>query len=134
MNSRLSYNGLSYETRYGISSITLGPVVGTNGFRNAYYTPYGSIGLYTISTQTLQNITYTEREFDYIGDLTTFIGERAANTQSNSQVIDLNSSIMFFTIPNQNQLGCWNINSALTDINVAFADPAFTYPWDVVVR
>lgn len=126
------YNGNTYETRYGISSLPLGPVQ-SNGFHNAYYSPYGSLKQYFVSTDSLRNENLTDRNFDYIGNLVTYVGARAKGNQTNSQVIDISSNIMFFTMPNQNKLGCWNINKALSEVNVAFEDPTFTYPWDIIV-
>lgn len=133
MNYPLTYDGVVYETREGISSIALGPVTSNSFYRNAYYSPYGSLHQFYISTELLQNETASENYLNYIGNYITNLGARGNRSHTNTEVIEPNSGMMFFTLPIQDALGCWDVSKAVSTFEIAFEDPAFTYPWDIQV-
>lgn len=62
------------------------------------------------------------------------VGDRGATFQSNAADIHKPSSVMVMGLPNQNAVGCWNINKPLNTISIVHRDDQkMVYPSDVKV-
>lgn len=98
--------GQQFQWNDGIFSIALSNPK-PNGFRTAFFHPLASQDEFTVSTQVLRNEVLSTRRTH--GNDFKFIGQRGANSQSGSHVLDPQSNVLFFAQMQQNAVNCWNV-------------------------
>lgn len=121
---------IKYETTDGVYGLALSEKQ-KNGFADLYFHPISSTNEFKVSTAVLRNETLSTsganfKEF-------ALVGARQANKQSGASFYDQKNGVIFYTLPNLNEIGCWKTTNkySVTDV---YADPIeVSYPIDVRV-
>ncbi|XP_055682150.1 protein yellow-like [Lutzomyia longipalpis] len=127
------HNQLTYQWTDGIFGTALG-LDDVRGDRLMYFHPMSSFGEFSVPTSILQNETiWTEG----INVNTQFkqVGDRGVNSQSSTSGID-RDGVLFYTLVNQDAIGCWDTNKPLVPNNIHHVDQNrvfFSFPNDIKV-
>lgn len=125
-----SVGNIKYQTTDGIFGLALSEAQ-KNGFADLYFHPITSTREFKVSTAVLRNETLSTSDANY-KDFSV-LGERMANGQSGASFYDRSNGVIFYTLPNLNEIGCWKITNNYTVTSV-YNDPIeVTYPSDVRV-
>lgn len=125
-----SVGNVKYTTTDGVYGLALSDIQ-KNGFADLYFHPISSGSEFKVSTAVLRNETLATSGENYKHFMV--VGARKTNGQSAASVFDAKNGVIFYTLPNLNEIGCWKITNdyAVTDI---FTDPIqVTYPSDIRV-
>lgn len=80
-----------------------------DGYATLYFHPLSSLNEFSVSTKVLRNQTLATGQEIY-RDFK-LIGTRGLDGQSGASFLDKTTGIIFYTLPNQNGIGCWRTNS-----------------------
>lgn len=131
-----SYNvsGVQFQWPDGLFGIA---VSGRQDDGNAtlYFHPLSSTNEFSVSTSVLHNQTLATspqafREFQ-------IVGSRGTNGQSGASFLDKSSGVIFYTLPNLNEIACWRTNSKdrynIDNGNVYVNPTELVFPNDIKV-
>lgn len=126
-----SVDNIKYQTSDGgVFGLALSETP-KDGFADLYFHPISSTNEFKVSTSVLRNETLATSTTNY--KEFKVLGVRVANGQSGASFYDRSNGVIFYTLPNLNEIGCWKTsnNYSVTDV---VTDPAeITYPSDVRV-
>lgn len=129
-----SVMGTNYRTTDGIYGLALSEVR-ANGYPDLYFHALTSVHEFNVSTAVLRNKSIAESAGTFYRDFKS-VGSRGSNGQSGVSVYDPAHDIIFYTLPNQNNVGCWKTSSDKYGVNVGHAlshSDKMAYPIDVKI-
>ncbi|GAB0094195.1 Six-bladed beta-propeller, TolB-like [Sergentomyia squamirostris] len=103
-----------YSMPGGITNLVLG-YPDKDGHKNAYYAPSSSFGQYAVFTKVIKDVRRSYKK--NVGDFH-LIGYRGCNSQTNYQVIDLATGVIFFAEMQSHRIRCWNIQHPINSDSV----------------
>ncbi|KAH8377841.1 hypothetical protein KR093_007404 [Drosophila rubida] len=109
MSGNFSIQGIEFQWDDGLYGLALSKPQ-PDGFATLYFHPLSSTMEFSVNTSVLRNKTLSTsndiyREFKVLGS-------RGVNAQSGAQYLDTETGVLFYTLPNLNALGCWQISSS----------------------
>lgn len=122
---------IKYQTTDGVFGLALTEPQ-KNGFADLYFHPISSTNEFKVSTAVLRNESKSTsggiyKEFS-------LLGARDMNGQSGASFYDRSNGVIFYTLPNLNEIGCWKTSKNYSVANV-YSDPVeMVYPSDVRVN
>lgn len=102
-----------------------------NGYPNLYFHALTSHHEFNVSTQVLRNKTASKGS-DFYGQFTV-VGERKSDEQAGSTVYDKTQKVLFYTLPNKNEIACWKTNKNYTIVKVFNSPVEMVYPIDIKI-
>lgn len=128
-----SIQSVKFETKDGLYGLTLTDK-GADGFPVLYFHALTSVKEFNVSTAILRNETLTNpllatqiyRNF-------TVAGTRRTNEQAGVTAYDKSQQVFFYALPNQNEIGCWRVNTPYSISNVFSSPISMVYPSDVKI-
>lgn len=124
--------GTNYRTSEGVYGLALSEKK-ANGYPDLYFHPLTSTHEFNVSTAVLRNWktdgANSYKEF-------TIIGDRGTNAQAGASVFDKESGVVFYALPNMNEIACWrtaNQNYSIMNGNVFSSPTKMVYPIDVKI-
>ncbi|XP_067014898.2 protein yellow [Anabrus simplex] len=97
-------SGIDFQWTDGIFGVSLSPVQ-ADGYRTLYFHPLSSTREFSVSTKIVQDKNIASNSFSkYM-----LVGCRGIKGQSGASFIHEKTGVMFYTQPNKNAVGCWNI-------------------------
>lgn len=124
--------GVSYRTYDALYGLALTEKK-ANGFPNLYFHALTSTSEFNVSTAILRNKDISEAGTKYYKDFT-IVGSRATNEQAGASVYDPSRKIIFYTLPNMNEIACWKTTNQNYSISNVFSSPVkMVYPIDIKI-
>lgn len=102
-----------------------------DGFADLYFHPLSSTNEFKVSTSVLHNETLSISNAIY--KEFAVLGARELNGQSGASFYDRKNGVIFYTLPNLNEIGCWKTTNNYSVANVYADSVEMTYPSDVRV-
>lgn len=125
--------GVDYQTSDALYGLTLTEKK-QNGFPDLYFHALSSYKEFKVSTSILRNKSLfgtIEGQGKYFKDFVE-VGTRATNEQAGASTYDKSQNIVFYTLPNKNEVACWKAsNKDKYGVDSVFSSPG--YPVDVKV-
>ncbi|XP_062121020.1 protein yellow [Drosophila sulfurigaster albostrigata] len=131
MSGNFSIQGIEFQWDDGLYGLALSKPQ-ANGFATLYFHPLSSTMEFSVSTSVLRNKTLATssdiyREFKVLGS-------RGLNAQAGAQCLDAETGVLFYALPNQNSVGCWQTsNSYKSQDRVYTSSNDLVFPSDVKV-
>lgn len=126
--------GVSYRTTDGVYGLALSEKR-SNGFADLYFHSLTSFSEFNVSTAILRNRSIAESASTFYKEFTN-IGSRGLNGQAGASVYDKSNNVIFYTLPNQNKIGCWKTtdkNYSIDNGNVFTSPVKMVYPIDLKI-
>lgn len=132
--------GVQFQTQDALYGLTLTEKK-ENGYPELYFHALAAYNEYKVSTMTLRNETlWTYPGFSApeikseVYKLFTHIGARKTNEQAGASVYDKTQNVFFYTLPNENAVGCWKLNNQNYTISNVFSSVTdMVYPIDIKI-
>lgn len=102
-----------------------------NGYPNLYFHALTSQHEFNVSTKFLRNKTASEAS-DFYGQFTV-VGQRKSDEQAGSTVYDKTQKVLFYTLPNKNEIACWKTSKNYTIVKVFNSPVEMVYPIDIKI-
>ncbi len=121
----------------GILGATLSGVQ-NDGYRTLYFAGLASNYQFSVSTRYLQDRNLAANTTVLL-EAYRFLGTRGPNMQTTAHMMDPDTGIDFYALPNRNAIGCWNSNlfpnnySPDTNVILANDDVTMIFPIDIIV-
>lgn len=128
--------GLTFLWTDGIFGVTLSPLQ-SDGFRIFYFTSISSNHQFAVSTRYLRDRNVATNTTVLL-QAYRFLGTRGPNSQTTSHALDPRTGVLFYTLVNQNGIGCWNSienannYSPQTNFVLATDDVTMIFPNDII--
>ncbi|EDW04015.1 GH11563 [Drosophila grimshawi] len=126
-----SINGIEFQWDDGVYGLALSKPQ-MDGSATLYFHPLTSTMEFSVNTTVLRNKTLATsgdifREFK-------ILGSRGTDAQAGAQCLDPETGVLFYALPNQNALGCWQTtNNYKMQDRVYASDNMLIFPSDVKV-
>lgn len=108
LSGNYSVSGIRFQWPDGLFGVAISEKQ-DDGFATLYFHPLSSTTEFSVSTQVLRNETLATSDGIY-RDFK-IVGSRGTNGQSGSSFLDQTNGVIFYTLPNLNEIACWRINS-----------------------
>ncbi|EDW77306.2 uncharacterized protein Dwil_GK18231 [Drosophila willistoni] len=134
MAGNFSINGIEFQWDDGLYGLALSKAE-TNGFSTLYFHPLCSTMEFSVNTSVLRNKTLATsmdiyREFKVLGS-------RGVNTQAGAEFLDQESGVLFYSLPNLNEVACWKTSNKEynhnTQSRVFVSNDKLIFPSDIKV-
>lgn len=102
-----------------------------NGYPDLYFHALTSRSEFNVSTAVLRNKTATEAP-DFYKSFTV-IGTRNTNEQAGVSAYEKTQKVLFYTLPNMNEIACWKTNKNYSVSNVFSSPVEMVYPIDIKI-
>lgn len=102
--------------------------------RTLYFHSLASTYEFSVANSVLKNESFSTNPSSTLFHAFNVLGSRGENTQSSSEVYDAITNVIFYTQPNRNGIGCWNINKSYTSEHqglIASDNDALIFPNDL---
>ncbi|ALC39395.1 yellow-b [Drosophila busckii] len=126
-----SINDIEFQWDDGLYGLALSKPA-ADGFATLYFHPLSSTMEFSVNTAVLRNQSLASssdiyREFKVLGS-------RGNDMQAGAQFLDTDSDVLFYSLPNQNSIGCWRtqLDYKLQD-RVQMSDTELIFPSDVKI-
>ncbi|EDW28737.1 GL18784 [Drosophila persimilis] len=111
MAGNFSVNGIEFQWDDGLYGLALSKPMET-GFSTLYFHPLCSTMEFSVSTSVLRNKTLATsaeiyRDFKVLGS-------RGPNTQAGAEFLDQETGVLFYALPNLNEVACWRTSQDFT--------------------
>lgn len=122
----------NYRTTEGIYGLALSEPR-SNGYPDLYFHALTSLNEFNVSTSILRNRNVAESSTPFYKDFK-MVGSRGVNGQAGTSVYDGRNDVIFYTLPNQNSIGCWRTTNEKYSIDDVIAAPGkIAYPIDLQI-
>lgn len=121
--------GTKFQTNDGLYGLALTEKK-ENGYPDLYFHPLTSRTEFNVSTSVLRM-----KDIPDNGHYKEFkiIGTRNANEQAGASVYDPKQKVIFYTLPNNNEIGCWRTTKNYTVSNVFNSVTEMVYPISITI-
>lgn len=103
-----------------------------NGYPDLYFHALTSRSEFNVSTAILRNKTASEAH-DFYKSFTV-IGTRNTNEQAGVSVYEKTQKVLFYTLPNMNEIACWKTNKKNYSVSNVFSSPVeMVFPIDIKI-
>lgn len=124
--------GVNYRTNDALYGLALTEKK-ANGYPDLYFHALTSTTEFNVSTAILQNKNISERGSAFYKDFT-IIGSRNTNEQAGASVYDPMRKVIFYTLPNMNEIACWKTTNKNYGVSNVFSSPVkMVYPIDIKI-
>lgn len=123
--------GVDYQTSDALYGLALSEKK-TNEFPDLYFHALTSYKEFKVSTSILRNSTLfgtIQGQGKYFKDFVE-VGTRGTNEQAGTSTYDKSQNIIFYTLPNKNEVACWKTSNKYS-VDSVFSSPG--YPVDVKI-
>lgn len=134
LTGNFSILGVNYRTNDALYGLALTEKK-ENGYPDLFFHALTSRTEFNVSTSILRNKTISEspeapkfyKEFQVLG-------ERATNEQAGVSAYDQNLKIVFYTLPNINEIACWKATNKNYSLSNVYSSPVkMVYPIDIKI-
>lgn len=130
IHGNFSAGNIKYQLNAGVYGLALSDPM-TNGFPDLYFHPLSSLDEFKVSTAILRNESLATSNAIYKNF--TVLGKRPANGQSGPSVFDHKSGVVFYALPNLNEIACWKTSNNYSVTNVYSDAVDIDFPGDIRV-
>ncbi|XP_017857521.1 PREDICTED: protein yellow [Drosophila arizonae] len=126
-----SINDIEFQWDDGLYGLALSKPQ-SDGYSTLYFHPLSSTMEFSVKTSVLRNKTLATsgaiyRDFKILGN-------RGVDAQAGAQFLDAETGVLFYTLPNQNSLGCWQTSKGYNVQDRVYSNNnSFVFPSDVKV-
>lgn len=125
-------SGTNYRTTEGIYGLALSEKR-ANGYPDLYFHALTSLNEFNVSTVILRNKNVAESSGPFYKDFKN-VGNRGVKGQAGSSVYDSRNDVIFYTLPNQNSIGCWRTSNEKYNVGDVISSPGkIAYPIDLTI-
>ncbi|KAH8283038.1 hypothetical protein KR054_011679 [Drosophila jambulina] len=133
MAGNFSINGIDFQWDDGLYGLTLSKPL-ESGYSTLYFHPLCSNMEFSVDTGILRNKTLATspeiyREFKVLGS-------RGTNTQAGAEFLDPDTGVLFYTLPNLNEVACWRTATDFShnsQSRIYMSNETLVFPSDVKV-
>ncbi|XP_043064350.1 protein yellow [Drosophila ficusphila] len=133
MAGNFSINGIEFQWDDGLYGLALSKPLET-GYSTLYFHPLCSTMEFSVDTGILRNKTLATspmiyREFNVLGS-------RGPNTQAGAEFLDPETGVLFYALPNQNEVACWRTATEFkhsTQSRIYRSNDTLIFPSDIKV-
>lgn len=131
MAGEFSVLGVKYRTSDALYGLALTEKK-DNGYPDLFFHALTSQREFNVSTKVLRNKTATEKP-ELIYKEFTVVGQRKSDEQAGSTVYDKTQKVLFYTLPNKNEIACWKTSKNYTIVKVFNSPVEMVYPIDIKI-
>lgn len=134
LTGNFSIVGVNYRTNDGVYGLALSEKK-ENGFPDLYFHSLTSTSEFSVSTAILRQKKISDASFssEFYKDFK-MVGSRGSNGQAGTSAYDKTHKIIFYTMPNMNEIGCWKTTNHNYNITKVYASPVnMAYPMDIKI-
>lgn len=124
--------GVSYRTNEALYGLALTEKK-ENGYPDLFFHALTSRTEFNVSTSILRNKTISENGGAFYKEFNV-IGSRNTNEQAGASAYDQNLKIIFYALPNINEIACWRTTNKNYSVSNVFSSPVkMVYPIDIKI-
>lgn len=124
--------GVTYRTNDALYGLALTEKK-ANGYPDLYFHALTSYSEFNVSTAILRNKSISQPGGGFYKDFT-IVGSRDVDGQAGASVYDVSQKVIFYALPNMNEIGCWKTTNKNYSISKVFSSPVkMVYPIDIKI-
>lgn len=123
--------GVNFRTNDGLYGLALTEKK-ENGFPDLFFHSLTSHSEFNVSTSILRNKAINESSSPFYKDFN-LIGNRDTNEQAGSSIYDVSNKVVFYTLPNMNEIACWKTDKNYSVSNVFTSHVKMVFPIDIKI-